>query len=238
MEDARPHYVNNAEFYAEMVKFRALCKETPEGKRARVPESVGRKIMLICERLSYSRDFVGSPHREEMVLDAIENCILYIQNFDPEKSKNPFAYFTQIAYFAFIRRSQRERKSVHTRYEYARQVGISEIIDHANVDGGEAHAEFAQHLSNYLSFGHEPASKEPPKEPRKTRTTLAHQKKLKDREEAAARLADAELIDGALPGILGELTGADELPLVAELRLETAPDPLSGLDSMDDGDDE
>jgi hypothetical protein len=92
------HYIDNKLFYTEMVKFWNSCQEAKKNgdPRPPIPEYVGKCIMLIAQRLSTRPNFIGYSYREEMVGDGIENCLTYIHNFNPEKSTNPFAYFTQI----------------------------------------------------------------------------------------------------------------------------------------------
>jgi hypothetical protein len=101
MKKPKTHYVNNKELYAAMVEFKAgvdaakaAGKQTP-----RIPSYVGECIMKIATHLAYRPNFANYTFREEMISDGIENCLLYINNFDPAKSSNPFAYFTQIIYY-------------------------------------------------------------------------------------------------------------------------------------------
>jgi len=75
--------------------------------------------LMIATRLSNKPNFASYTFRDDMISDAIENCILYMHNFDPKKSQNPFAYFTQIIHYAFIRRIEREKKYSYTKYKYA-----------------------------------------------------------------------------------------------------------------------
>ena len=100
------HYVDNKKFFAEMVKWKDLVKQAEHvgDPKPQVTEYIGECFLLIAERLSTRPNFINYPYRDEMIGDAIENCLMYAANFDPEKSKNPFAYFTQITYFAFLRR--------------------------------------------------------------------------------------------------------------------------------------
>lgn len=99
-----------------MVEYVDMCKEnTKNGKdikecRPPVSNYIADCFMKISERLSYSPNFVNYTFKDEMICDGIENCLLYMHNFNPEKSKNPFSYFTQIIYFAFLRRIQKEKK--------------------------------------------------------------------------------------------------------------------------------
>jgi hypothetical protein len=124
----KKHYVNNKELYAAMVEFKAkVFEHQAAGKQLpRVPHYVGECIMKIATHLAYRPNFANYTFRDEMISDGIENCLTYIKNFDPAKSQNPFAYFTQIIYFAFIRRIQKEKKHLYTKYaaiEYANLMG-------------------------------------------------------------------------------------------------------------------
>lgn len=101
------HYVDNDKFVAAIEEYKKQYSLNPE---TRISEYIGFCIMEICTRFSLRPNFVNYSYREDMIGDAIENCIRYIKNFDSSKSTNAFAYFTQIAYFAFIRRLAREKK--------------------------------------------------------------------------------------------------------------------------------
>ncbi len=63
-----------------------------------------------------------------MICDGIENCVQYIHNFDPEKSKNPFAYFTQIIQYAFLRRIQKEKKQLEIKTKIIERTGYDEVM--------------------------------------------------------------------------------------------------------------
>ena len=108
------HYVNNKmmyetmQLYIEKVQIAKNIADQP-----RIPEYIGECIYLICNKLALKPQFFGYTWRDEMVSDGIENCIIAINNFDPSKSNNPFAYFTMIAWNAFIRRIQKEKKQTH-----------------------------------------------------------------------------------------------------------------------------
>ena len=113
------HYIDNKEFFAEMVKWKTLVIDAEESGDPKPPvtEYIGQCFLLIAERLSTRPNFVNYPFRDEMVGDAIENCLMYAANFDPEKSKNPFDYFNQITYQASLRRIQREKKQDTIKYK-------------------------------------------------------------------------------------------------------------------------
>lgn len=106
------HYVNNQDFLAAIKEYKAKVREAAEAgsPKPRVSNYIGECILKIANHLSYKPNFINYTYRDEMISDGIENCLMYIDNFDPDKSSNPFAYFTQIIYFAFIRRIQKEKK--------------------------------------------------------------------------------------------------------------------------------
>jgi len=146
------HYVNNKELYAAMVEYKKTVNEAKEaGKQnPRIPNYIGECIMKIATHLAYRPNFANYTFREEMISDGIENCLLYINNFNPDKYQNPFAYFTQIIYFAFIRRIQKEKKHLYTKYaaiEYANIMGETSDIqtgDKTNYDTDIKYGEWSQ----------------------------------------------------------------------------------------------
>ena len=130
------HYVKNSEFLSEIIKYRT-------NKEKGIPDSIGRAFLAIATNLSYKPNFINYTYKEEMVGDGIENCIQYLDNFDPEKSKNPFAYFTQIIWYAFLRRIAKEKKQSYIKLkslehggmfdaDYSEAVGISHTIEFVN----------------------------------------------------------------------------------------------------------
>ena len=110
----KEHYVNNKEFLAAMIEFKKSVNEAEKKKRERPPvtDYIGSCFLKIANHLSYRPNFINYTFRDDMISDGIENCLQYLDNFNPEKSNNPFAYFTQIIYYAFIRRIQKEKKQV------------------------------------------------------------------------------------------------------------------------------
>jgi DNA-directed RNA polymerase specialized sigma subunit len=113
------HYVDNKELYRVMVAYRQSVQAAKaDGTiRPQIPNYVGECILKIAKRLCTKPNFINYSYKEEMISDGIENCISYIDNFDPEKSDNPFAYFTQIIYFAFLRRILKEKKQIYIRHK-------------------------------------------------------------------------------------------------------------------------
>ena len=110
----KEHYVNNKEFLAAMVEYKKGVNKAERKKTEKplVTDYIGGCFLKIANHLSYRPNFINYTFRQEMISDGIENCLQYLHNFDPEKSNNPFAYFTQIIYYAFIRRIQKEKKQV------------------------------------------------------------------------------------------------------------------------------
>jgi DNA-directed RNA polymerase specialized sigma24 family protein len=113
------HYVDNERFLNEIVEYKKRIAEAKEQglEKPRVSEYIGKCIYLIAENLSHKPRFMNYSFRDELVSDAIENCFLYFDNFNPDKGSNPFAYFTQIIYYAFHRRISKEEKNRYIIYK-------------------------------------------------------------------------------------------------------------------------
>jgi len=120
------HYVNNADFLAALITYREKCDiAKQEGKEdPQIPNYIGECFFKIADHLSRKPNFISYSFRDEMVSDGIENCLMYFRNFDPVKSTNPFAYFTQIIYFAFLRRIMKEKKQLYVKYKATEQFGL------------------------------------------------------------------------------------------------------------------
>ena len=131
------HYVNNKEFLAAITEYRHLVINARENDkpRPRVPNYIGSCFLKIATHLSYKPNFVNYMFREDMICDGIENCLQYIDNFDPEKSKNPFAYFTQIIYYAFLRRIQKEKKQLEIKSKILEKSSYDEVMHTDTYDG-------------------------------------------------------------------------------------------------------
>ena len=113
----KPHYVDNKKFLGAMIEHRAKVQKAEEKKRKapEVTNYIGECFLKIANHLSYRPNFINYTYRDDMISDGIGNCLQYMRNFNPEKSNNPFAYFTQIIYYAFLRRIQREKKQTHVK---------------------------------------------------------------------------------------------------------------------------
>ena len=112
MSAKKEHYVNNKDFLAAMTAYRNSVLEAKEKGEQKPPvtDYIGECFLKIANHLSYRPNFINYTFRDDMISDGIENCLQYLDNFNPETSNNPFAYFTQIIYYAFIRRIQKEKK--------------------------------------------------------------------------------------------------------------------------------
>jgi DNA-directed RNA polymerase specialized sigma subunit len=108
------HYVNNKEFLEAMKLYRKSVNKAKKEKKQKPPvtDYIGSCFLKIANHLSYRPNFINYTFRDDMISDGIENCLQYLDNFNPSKSNNPFAYFTQIIYYAFVRRIQKEKKQV------------------------------------------------------------------------------------------------------------------------------
>jgi hypothetical protein len=118
------HYVDNKQFLAEMINWKKQIREAEDTDDDRPPISnyIGECFLKIAERLCSKSNFANYPYKEEMIGDAIENCLMYAHNFNPRKSKNPFSYFTQIIYYAFLRRIEREKKQGYIKYKLTEEM--------------------------------------------------------------------------------------------------------------------
>ena len=132
------HYIDNAKFLEAMKEWKQSCEEAEEAgeERPQVTNYIGECFLKIANGLSYRPNFINYTYRSEMVSDGIENCLQYIHNFDPDKSKNPFAYFTQIIHYAFLRRIQREKRQLEIKNKILERSGYDEVF--YGDDGGEA----------------------------------------------------------------------------------------------------
>ena len=148
-QKAKPeHYVNNKEFTAAITEHNlAVRKAIKDGKEPpRVSEYIGECIYKIATRLSTKPNFIIYSYRDEMICDGIENCLQYINNFNPEKSQNAFAYITQIIYYAFLRRIQKEKKQSAIKQKAIMNSGI--LTDMVDTMDGDTN----QYSNSYVEF--------------------------------------------------------------------------------------
>lgn len=152
------HYVNNKEFLEALIDYRqkvkiAAEKEIPgitneqlkkwkSPNRPQIPKYIGECFLKIATHLSYKTNFINYIFIDDMISDGIENCVQYVNNFDPEKSKNPFAYFTQVIHYAFLRRIQKEKRQLEIKNKILERTGYSEVFCDDNTIDGENYSNY------------------------------------------------------------------------------------------------
>jgi hypothetical protein len=146
------HYVNNKELLFALIEYRKKLRDAAEKEipnitddelkkwvspnRPPIPAYIGECILKIATHLSFKPNFVNYMFKDDMISDGIENCIQYLHNFNPEKSQNPFAYFTQIIHYAFIRRIGKEKKQLEIKNKILERTGFDEVFaDDGGIDG-------------------------------------------------------------------------------------------------------
>lgn len=151
---AKNHYINNKDFLKEMIAYRQSISKAKRKclPKPKIPDTIAKCFMMIAENLSHKPNFLSYTFRDEMVADAIENCVMYVDNFDPNKSSNPFAYFTQIAYYAFLRRIQKEKKQLYVKYKATETAGVVDEYElNENEDGTFRQFELYDNISEFIN---------------------------------------------------------------------------------------
>lgn len=143
----KTNYVNNAKLLEDLREYKRLLNE---GKKPKISNYVGKCIMLIAENLATMPKFHNYSFKDEMIADGIENVILYIYNFDPDKYNNPFAYITKIVYYAFLRRIAKEKKHLYVKYKSASNYGIFDAVTNTEANSGTAPFEMYDNLSKFI----------------------------------------------------------------------------------------
>lgn len=124
------HYIDNQEFLAALIDYRqkVVIAQNKGLSKPKVSNYIGECFLKIATHLSYRPNFINYMYKDDMICDGIENCIQYIDNFDPEKSRNPFAYFTQIVYFAFLRRIHKEKRQLDIKEKIIEKSGYDQLF--------------------------------------------------------------------------------------------------------------
>ena len=150
------HYINNEDFLKALVDYKTRSAEAKANNLPEppIPNYIGECFMKIAEGLSHKPNFINYTYRDEMMSDGIENCLQYFNNFDPSKSKNPFAYFTQVIYFAFLRRIGKEKKQLYVKYKATEMFGILDEFEMMEFEDGtskqfELYDNIAEFIENY-----------------------------------------------------------------------------------------
>jgi hypothetical protein len=140
------HYVNNKEFLAALIAYRESVQlaEQRGDPKPRITNYLGECFLKIATHLSFKPNFVNYIFKDDMISDGIENCVQYIHNFDPEKSQNPFAYFTQIIHYAFLRRIQKEKKQLEIKNKILEKTGFDEVFYDDNTIDGANYSDYNQ----------------------------------------------------------------------------------------------
>lgn len=149
----KAHYVSNEQFLNALIKYKEQCQVAKDqGKEEpSIPNYIGECFLKIAEHLSRKPNFISYPCREEMISDGVENCLMYFRNFDPNKSTNPFAYFTQIIYYAFLRRIMKEKKQLYVKYKATEQFGIFDEFEmFEDSDGHMKQFELYDNISDFI----------------------------------------------------------------------------------------
>jgi hypothetical protein len=147
----KEHYVSNKEFLAAMIEYRnSVKKATKQGtEKPPVTDYIGGCFLKIANHLSYRPNFINYTFKDDMISDGIENCLQYLDNFNPDKSSNPFAYFTQIIYYAFIRRIQKEKKQTTIKHRMLLESNFDDMTLQPGEDR-EFHNQFTEFLKKNI----------------------------------------------------------------------------------------
>lgn len=135
------------DYREKLLAARANSTETP-----RIPEYLGECILKIATGLSRKSNFINYSYKDDMILDGIENCIQCMHSFDPEKSSNPFSYFTQVIYFAFLRRIAKEKKQSYIKGKLIQDMAFESFDLQGHDDDADfknAYTAFVQANSNF-----------------------------------------------------------------------------------------
>ena len=132
----KQHYVDNKKFLQEITNYRLAVEAAKRNdeEKPRITHYLAECFLKIATHLSYRPNFINYMYKEDMISDGVENCVQYIDNFNPEKSKNPFAYFTQIIYYAFLRRIAKEKRQMDIREKLIEKSGYEQVFHSDNND--------------------------------------------------------------------------------------------------------
>lgn len=182
------HYVNNSDFSTAVVEYvgRVDHARKVEDTIPTVPDYIAQCFLKIAEGLSHKANFIRYTYREEMVMDAVENCLKAIGNYNLEAATrtgkpNAFAYFTQITWYAFLRRITKEKKQQEIKLKYLTKSGIDSFIDVGNESvASNTAAHFVDTLKDRIA---------------RVRSTDTEVKELvkKEKKKRRVRIADSDL---------------------------------------------
>ncbi len=167
----KEHYVNNKEFLQAMIGYKNAVEKAAKAKQEKPPvtDYIGSCFLKIANHLSYRPNFINYTFKDDMISDGIENCLQYLDNFNPDKSNNPFAYFTQIIYYAFIRRIQKEKKQTTIKNKLIIDANYDDMTLQAGEDR-EFRNQFSEFLRQNTTIDDSVVAKEKVKKERKKKT--------------------------------------------------------------------
>lgn len=150
------NYINNKTLYSAMIQYKNSVEDAKrEGlPKPQVTNYIGESILLICNNLAKKPNFSGYTYKQDMISDGIMDCIAAVDNFNPDKTNNPFAYFTQIAWNAFLRRIQKEKKQTYIKHKnYENSVLMDEMWENSNAQlkSNEYSDEIVRNYENKLT---------------------------------------------------------------------------------------
>lgn len=148
------HYIDNSKMLEALVAYKQKITDNRANglEDPRIPEYLGECILKIATRLSHKANFINYSYREDMILDGIENCMHCINSFDPTKSSNPFAYFTQVIYFAFLRRIAKEKKQSYIKSKLVQDMAFESFELQGHDENGDFQNAFAAFIQSNNSF--------------------------------------------------------------------------------------
>lgn len=148
------NYINNADFLAAIKLYKQSVKEAEENglPKPQIPRYLGECILKIATHLSYKPNFINYTYKDDMILDGIENCINYFDNFDPDKSSNPFAYFTQIIFYAFLRRISKEKKHSYIKNKLIQEMPFEAFELQLQDEDGHFHNAYVDFMQSNNNF--------------------------------------------------------------------------------------
>ena len=152
------HYIDNEKFFKEMKKWkqRIIDARQVEDPDPVCTDYIAECFLKISEHLAWKPNFINYTFRDDLVSDGIENCLLYAHNFNPEKSHNPFSYFTQIIHHAFVRRIQKEKKQMHLKYKLVEHSGILQQVSAAGEDNQKQLTTYIDYLHTHEKYAESP----------------------------------------------------------------------------------
>lgn len=163
------YYIDNKKFYEAMIDYidDLSYAKKHDKEPSNMSEYLGECFLNISSRLVYKNNFINYTFRDDFISDGIENCILYAHNFNYNKSKNPFSYFTQIVYYSFVRRIKKERRQMQLKYRIIeKNDNYNEYVTINDIDNVQFQKQIQEYLKQYEKYG----TKEPKKSSKKMKT--------------------------------------------------------------------